>query len=320
MAKSKSGGTRSLLRGRVGSDVYSIGRNAKGQRQQVVRSLAEQVANPQTAAQMKGRAIMSTVMQAVAAMAGIIDHSFNGVVAGQPSISEFIRVNYALIKADVNAHPASSNVFGINKYQEKGIKQGAYQISKGEAAGLSGITFDGSAKTLTIAVGATLNPAKVREALNIAVNDFFTVCCINATGAFLFSRVHVSTALSDDTTITSSNIASVFEFDGNVAVTPSVSSNNIVLTFADASANYGIIVSRKVDAGFKYNTVVLAAPSAPASTFDVAIATYPEGSRRFLNGGDTALVDGGGSSSGGSGGGGEVIPGGGGGEQIPGAG
>ena len=63
MAKSKSGGTRSLIRGRVGSDVYSIGKDGKGQRQQVVRSLAETVANPRSQSQMFNRMVMSTVMQ-----------------------------------------------------------------------------------------------------------------------------------------------------------------------------------------------------------------------------------------------------------------
>lgn len=133
MGKSKNGGTRSMLRGRVGSDVYSVGKDSAGKRQQVVRSLAESVANPQTSAQMKGRAIMSTVMQAVSALAQIIDHSFDNVPAGQPNVSEFIRRNYALIKEDVAANPSASNTFGIVKYGEKGAKQGVYVIAAGSA-------------------------------------------------------------------------------------------------------------------------------------------------------------------------------------------
>ena len=139
MAKAKSGGTRSFLRGRVGSDVYSIGKDAKGNKQQIVRSLAESVANPQTLAQMRGRMIMSTIMQAVSSMAAIIDHSFDNVPAGQPNVSEFIRRNYALVKADVAAHPASGNEFGLNKYGEKGVKQGAYVVSGGSAANIAGV-------------------------------------------------------------------------------------------------------------------------------------------------------------------------------------
>jgi len=133
MAKAKSGGTRSFLRGRIASDVYSIGKDGNGRKQQVVRSLAETVANPQTTAQMRGRMIMSTLMQVVSGLSGLIDHSFDNVAIGQPSISEFIRRNYQYIKADVAAHPASGNQYGLNAYQVKGAKAGAYQIAFGKA-------------------------------------------------------------------------------------------------------------------------------------------------------------------------------------------
>lgn len=289
MAKSKSGGSRSMLRGRLGSDVYSIGKDAAGKRQQVVRSLAEQVANPQTAAQMQGRAIMSTVMQAVSAMAGIVDHSFNGVAAGQPSISKFIKENYALIKADVVGNPSSNNLFGINKYQEKGVKMGAYLISDGKGAALANVAFDGTAKTLTISMSETPTPNKVRAALGIGVNDYFTLCLISAAGSFLYERVRVYADMDADETITAGNVADLFTAEGNNAFVATLSGNNIVLTFADASANYGIIVSRKVADGYQYNKVVLAAVTSPAWTYDVAIATYPVGSRRFLNGGGDAV-------------------------------
>ena len=133
MGKSTTGGTRAYIRGRVGSDVYSIGKDGKGKKQQVVRSLAETVANPQTQSQMQGRMIMSTVMQALATLRPIVDHSFDGVSGKQPNISEFISRNYGLIKADIAAHPSSGNLFGLVKYQEKGAKQGQYVISDGEA-------------------------------------------------------------------------------------------------------------------------------------------------------------------------------------------
>lgn len=297
-----------MIRGRLGSDVYSVGKDAKGQKQQVVRSLAETVANPQSPAQMRGRMIMSTVMQAVSAMAMIIDHSFDNVAAGQPNISEFITKNYALIKADAAAHPNENNVFGLNKFQEKGVKQGAYVVSFGKAAGIGGCTVDGTAKTVTIAVGGTLKFSELLQALTIGRNDYFTVVAIDAAKGFVYARLRVSTTLADDDVISSSNIADVFTFEGNVSVTPSVSGTNIVLTFAHLSANYGIIVSRKAASGYIHNSVTLVAPSAPDFTSDVALATYPVGSQRFLNGGaDSSIVpdsSSDGESGGGSGGGG----------------
>lgn len=286
MAKSKVGGTRAYIRGRIGSDVYSIGKTASGKKQQVVRSLAEQVKNPQTLAQMRGRMIMSTVMQAVSAMSMIIDHSFDAYPAGQPNISAFIKENYGLIKADVAAHPASENVFGINKYQEKGIKQGAYVISMGQAASLSAAAAVLSATALTITLGSDTTIGGLKNVLNLADEDYFTLCAIPAAGQFVYVRVNINKSLADTETIAAGNIASLFEFDGNVAVTPALSGSTITLTPAVFGANNGIIVSRKENGAYKHSTCVLAAPTSPAWTGDVALATYPEGAQRFLNGGD----------------------------------
>lgn len=285
MAKGKSGGTRSFLRGRVASDVYSIGKDAKGNKQQIVRSLAESVANPQTLAQMRGRMIMSTVMQAVSAMAMIIDHSFDNVPAGQPNVSEFIKRNYALVKVDVAAHPASGNAFGLNKYGEKGIKQGAYVVAGGSAAAIAGVQLNGTNKTLVIALSAGATIADLRTALGIGAEDYFTAVCVTADGKFLYNRFHVSQSLPSATEISSDNITSVITLDGNVKVTLAFASNTITATFADFSANAGIIVSRKENATYKHNDVVLVAPAAPTFTSDDALPTYPTGTQRFLNGG-----------------------------------
>ena len=285
MAKGKSGGTRSFLRGRVASDVYSIGKDAKGNKQQIVRSLAESVANPQTLAQMRGRMIMSTVMQAVSSMSMIIDHSFDNVPVGQPNVSEFISRNYALIKADVAAHPASGNAFGLNKYGEKGIKQGAYIVAAGSAANIAGVQLNGTNKTLVIALSAGATIADLRTALGIGIEDYFTAVCVTANGKFLYNRFHVSQSLPSATVISADNIASVISIDGNVAVTLAFANNTITATFADFSANAGIIVSRKENATYKHNDVVLVAPTAPVYTSDDALPTYPTGTQRFLNGG-----------------------------------
>lgn len=285
MAKGKSGGTRSFLRGRVASDVYSIGKDAKGNKQQIVRSLAESVANPQTLAQMRGRMIMSTIMQAVSAMAAIIDHSFDNVPAGQPNVSEFIKRNYALVKVDVAAHPSSGNTFGLNKYGEKGIKQGAYVVAGGSAADIAGVQLNGTNKTLVIALSAGATIADLRTALGIGIEDYFTAVCVTADGKFLYNRFHVTQSLPSATQISADNIASVLTLDGNVNVSLAFASNSITATFADFSANAGIIVSRKENATYKHNDVVLVAPAAPTFTSDDALPTYPTGSQRFLNGG-----------------------------------
>lgn len=290
MAKSKSGGTRSYIRGRVGSDVYSIGKNAKGKKQQVVRSLAETVANPQTIAQMRGRMIMSTIMQAQSALKPIIDHSFDNVVGVQPNLSEFIRRNYALIKADVAANPSSGNAFGLNAYQEKGVKQGAYIISDGKAAVPAAVSIDKAAGVITIALSAdTMTMAGLKAALNFGNEDFLTIVGIDLAGAAEYCRYHINQSLADSTAISSANINDVFETEGNATPVVAVAGNAITLTLAAIAGSCAFIVTRKVSDGFIHSKATLGAGTDLSWNADAALPTYPVGENKFLNGGDQSF-------------------------------
>ena len=287
MAKSKVGGSRAYIRGRIGADVYSIGKDGKGSRQQVVRSLAERVGNPRTESQMFGRMIMSTVMQAVSAMSPIIDHSFDGLTKGQPSISEFIRRNYALVKADAKAHPASGNSFGLNKYQEKGIFPGHYNVSNGSAEKPAAVSM--SSKTLTIALtAATMTVGGLKAALGITADGYMTAIVVTRESGFCYARVKVSTSLPDNTAITSDNVASLFSIESNVAVTPAVFQNNInfEVTVDGDDWSEGVIISDKVDGAWIHSACTLTGTLEETQGADVALPTYPTGSNQFLNGGD----------------------------------
>lgn len=285
MGKSKNGGTRSMLRGRVGSDVYSVGKDSAGKRQQVVRSLAESVANPQTSAQMKGRAIMSTVMQAVSALAQIIDHSFDNVPAGQPNVSEFIRRNYALIKEDVAAHAASSNTFGIVKYGEKGAKQGVYVIAAGSAYLPAALANAAAKATLTVA-GDSLTVANIKSALGLSSDEYFTLVGLTAAGTAEIARFRIGSTLSDETVVSGSNIGDLFAVEANC--TPSLTVNGMAIEIAlpNAQGNSAIIISKFENGAYKHNDATLLAVASPSYTFDVAIETYPVGEARLLNGGN----------------------------------
>lgn len=285
MGKSKNGGTRSFLRGRVGADVYSIGKDGMGKKQQVVRSLAETVANPQTTAQMRGRMIMSTVMQAVSSLAILIDHSFDNVPVGQPNISEFVRRNYALIKADVAAHPASGNSFGIVKYGEKGAKQGKYVVAAGNQILPSAIANTASGCAIT-ASGASLTLGAVREALGLSDDEFVTILGLSADGALEFTRIHLSSTLEESTVITSANVSEALGLESVGTPTVSISGQVITIALANAQTNSAVIISKKVNGAFKHNDAELLAPSAPDYTADVALATYPQGEEMILNGGN----------------------------------
>ena len=292
MAKSKSGGTRSYIRGRVGADVYSIGRDAKGAKQQVVRSLAETVANPQTLAQMRGRMIMSTVMQAVSALRPIIDHSFDNVPTGQPNISEFISRNYALIKADVEAHPASNNEFPMVAYQEKGVKGGAYIVSAGEViTTLDTDEYESKEVKVTLAADSTV--AQLKAAMGLGSDDYFTWVAIKYNGGALYCRLRFNPAVADSTVITSDNKNTIFVSEGNCNVVFGLAGGEFTFTFDDGSTNSpscsGVIVAKKENAGYKHSTCVLKnydMPEYNTASSDVVLPTYPIGSQMYLNGGE----------------------------------
>lgn len=287
MAKSKSGGTRSFIRGRVGADVYSIGKDAKGSKQQVVRSLAETVANPQTQNQMRGRMIMSTVMQAVAALKPIIDHSFDNVSGRQPNISEFISRNYALVKADVAAHPSSGNAFGLNMYQEKGVKQGAFIVADGDAVIPSALVLTKASGLIAITIASdNITIGGLKTALGMTNEEYFTLVGITATGVAHYERFRVNPTLADNTAITSGNIGEVFAVEGNAAASVALTSNVINITLASVANCCAVIISKKTTSGYIHNEAILGEKTGNDFNADAALPTYPVGAQDYLNGGD----------------------------------
>lgn len=318
MAKSKSGGTRGMLRGRVASDVYSIGKDAQGKKQQVVRSLAETVANPQTIAQMRGRMIMSTLMQAMPALLAIIDHAFDNVSGKQPNISEFIARNYARIKADVAANPSASNKFGLNQYGEKGIKQGQYIVSDGNAAVPAALSLAKATGIISIALDSSaVTVAGLKAKLGQVASGFFTLVGISNAGAALYERFSLKSSLADTDAISSSNVGSLFDTEGNAEATIAFASNTITITLSAVATCCAVIVSIPTANGYQHNKAVLGEGTGFSGNANAVLPTYPVGSDMYLNGGDlfataaAASNSGGSSSGGGSGSGGGGIPGGG---------
>lgn len=292
MAKSKSGGTRSYIRGRVGADVYSIGRDAKGAKQQVVRSLAETVANPQTLAQMRGRMIMSTVMQAVSGLRPIIDHSFDNVPTGQPNISEFISRNYALIKGDVAANPASGNAFPLVAYLQKGIKGGAYIISAGDVVPATTLVKSDSGDiTVTMAEGETVGSLKTK--LGLTSDDYITLIWLCPDEGVCFVRFRIDPSVADTTAVTNTMVNALFLKEGNTQGSASINGDDLTLSMAPANGGSaiasGFIVSVKESAGYKHSTCTLKNAGSGLynkESADVVLPTYPIGTAMFLNGGN----------------------------------
>lgn len=90
MATSKTGGVFGFLKGSVGSATYTTSKDSAGKKQQVVRQKATTVANPNTVAQIMQRCKISPAQRFKKALQGILDHSFEGVVYGTPSLQYFL--------------------------------------------------------------------------------------------------------------------------------------------------------------------------------------------------------------------------------------
>ena len=287
MAKSKSGGTRSMIRGRVGADVYSVGRDAKGKKQQIVRSLAETVSNPQTQAQMRGRMIMATIAQALAALRPIVDHSFDNVVGSRANLSEFTSRNYALIKADVAAHASGNNYFGLNKWQEKGAKQGAYIIADGQAQLPAALVLTKATGVIAITLNSdNITVAGLKDKLGLGDDEYFTLVGLESDGTPHYERFRIDPNLDPSTAITIQNAGSIFLVEGNVQATVGLDSNVLSITDADIAGCCAVIISKKVSGKYIHNEARLGDAQGNPWTADVALPTYPVGAQNYLNGGD----------------------------------
>ena len=98
MAKSKS--FFGLRTGSTKSLTFSVYRGT-----QVTKDRVTRVANPRTFAQMQQRAKVPLVAAARVALAGLVDHSFEGVPYGQASLQKFSSLNLANGALNVASYP-----------------------------------------------------------------------------------------------------------------------------------------------------------------------------------------------------------------------
>lgn len=98
MAKSKS--FFGLRTGSTKSLTFSVYRGT-----QVTKDRVTRVANPRTVAQMQQRAKVPVVAAARVALAGLVDHSFEGVPYGQASLQKFSSLNLSNGALNVASYP-----------------------------------------------------------------------------------------------------------------------------------------------------------------------------------------------------------------------
>ncbi|MBQ4387570.1 MAG: hypothetical protein II822_08220 [Prevotella sp.] len=300
-----------LRHGSTKSHTYSV---ADGL--QITKDRVEGGKNPRTLAQMTQRCLMTTIGTAYSAMRGICDHSFQGKSAGVQSMREFMHENLKQIRI---SQEYDNGFYGFCKYQETGLQAGSYIIAKGKLpaaltdAVIDSVNVDGNKVTVTLAMASSI--ADIAD--DMGCKNFGDMCTVaimfpKADGTYGFGAVRF-TYKSGASVLESFSVAIIGDI---TSATPSYSSNELkvevhtaykLATAATADNTYlAAITSRKVNGSWLRSHAQFDVTDATPS-FAAAIATYPVGQERFLNGSsvDVTASDSGtaGGSTGGSTGG-----------------
>ena len=158
-------------RGKVGSLVFS---RANGQ--QITRARAEVVKNPQTDAQVIQRILLNTIAQAYSRMSSICDHSFEGIKAGQDSMSYFMKANLNAIRAKLAEQGSidTDEVFSTPIGQSF-LASNDYIVSKGSLPALNPSAVANNGMTMNIGTG-TYNA--VLNMYGLQRGDQITFCLV----------------------------------------------------------------------------------------------------------------------------------------------
>lgn len=185
MGKSKKGGVYGYLRGRVGSVSYSIlnaSRSASGKKEQVVRALPDQVANPQTAGQVMQRMKLAPAQKFYNAFSELLSNAFEGVQYGEASRRYFMSLAMAQ----------------DGPYVQKGVDRfipAQYPFSRGSIPAVGVEEFEGGAANtvITLAVTteeSTVDNALLAELLGVTTDYQITIAVVNnINGVFVPSYI-----------------------------------------------------------------------------------------------------------------------------------
>lgn len=261
--------------------------------------------NPRTQAQMVQRMVMATASAAYAHMKEIVDHSFEGVTYGAPTMARFVSENAKAIKA---AYDAGAETFGYNAYQNRDLMIGSYIMSKGSATDVNVSTNDfrivpgpgADAGTIQLLLGTTMETVTANALMQVAglnVGEMATYCQLfplkGSQNAFGFAYLRVKCLAAGDVALTAQNIGTYFAFESNYPVSIDTTAGiKVIVTIADwenISGGAGCTIHSVKQNGVwtRNNTsmVLLGNPDVQLSAED-GLATYPVGQSYILNGGE----------------------------------
>jgi len=281
-------------KGKLGGSYFSKGPNGS-----TVQHVIGEVKNPRTLAQMQQRMIMATCMAAYSSMKEIVNHSFEGLAYGQPNMSEFMKINAALLRTNLSAQTSQ---FAYKLYGAQGMVPGAYQISKGSLAAPSfTYTVSSGEGQLTLAITNLTNAytaTQLAASLGISIDEMVTFCLVHANlnaDGYTFNFVRIRCKALGDVALTAANFSTYFDIESSMgAAEPSVAATTLTFLYGNVDINdaaavqRAVIYSRQSNSTWLRSTAILNIPAGLvlAPTAETALATYPVGGDYILNGGN----------------------------------
>lgn len=131
MGRGRLGGTKSKIRGKVGSEVYQLKRDLNGTLMQTVYAMPENPTYTNSEKQAKNRCIMGQIERMWHLLPDIIRQCYANVAAGALSFQEFSRLNYPLLKQDFDSHFDGNNVFDWQAKRVMNAPAGTWQLTEG---------------------------------------------------------------------------------------------------------------------------------------------------------------------------------------------
>lgn len=263
---------------------------------QVTKDRVTQVKNPRSSMQMKQRAIMATAMRAYSAMKEICDHSNEALSYGQKTMNWFISKNANLLR---KAAPA------INLSVKDGFAvPNAYIISQGS---LTCPAFKYSENSFEISeIMPSLSIKKLSDLWAFLgapnVGDMVTLLILEqstALGNSAFYWIRFKHLQGDDKREITINTSPGFIFSLMTTEHYETNIDNFEPSDVQIMVNYsesifliklliggsvGLIASRKSDTGWLRSTSYMTMGATP--NYEAALATFPTGAEKILNGGN----------------------------------
>lgn len=131
MARGKLGGTKAKVRGQIGGEIYQVKRASDGTLMQSVYAKPESVEYSNTDAQAKARMIMGQIERMFKALPDVINDSYIKIPRGTLSFQHFSKINYPLLKDQVENHWDEIGDFDWRDKRDMTPPAGAWLLTDG---------------------------------------------------------------------------------------------------------------------------------------------------------------------------------------------